>query len=255
MRRATGAIGQLQCIHGNFYPRSPCGERPGSVRGISSSTAISIHALLAESDNVHPDIRQLYAISIHALLAESDSWVIASVLMLHHFYPRSPCGERLDCISDYCIHHGFLSTLSLRRATAVLHVRGHHLRFLSTLSLRRATRPRYPPVAAPGFLSTLSLRRATFVRGILRLLHRDFYPRSPCGERPARPIRGKRSINISIHALLAESDTKKMCKNVHKMDFYPRSPCGERRSNPRVTMNTWQFLSTLSLRRATRLSI
>ena len=34
-----------------FYPRSPCGERPGSVSGISSKTAISIHALLAESDN------------------------------------------------------------------------------------------------------------------------------------------------------------------------------------------------------------
>ena len=34
---------------------------------------ISIHALLAESDNARPDIRQPYAISIHALLAESDS--------------------------------------------------------------------------------------------------------------------------------------------------------------------------------------
>ena len=33
---------------------------------------ISIHALLAESDNARPDIRQPYAISIHALLAESD---------------------------------------------------------------------------------------------------------------------------------------------------------------------------------------
>ena len=27
LRRATGAIGQLQCILGDFYPRSPCGER------------------------------------------------------------------------------------------------------------------------------------------------------------------------------------------------------------------------------------
>ena len=33
---------------------------------------ISIHALLAESDNVRPDTRQRDAISIHALLAESD---------------------------------------------------------------------------------------------------------------------------------------------------------------------------------------
>ena len=55
-----------------FYPRSPCGERPGknlinSVRGI-----ISIHALLAESDKRQPGYMDL----------------------IHYFYPRSPCGER-----------------------------------------------------------------------------------------------------------------------------------------------------------------
>ena len=33
---------------------------------------ISIHALLAESDNARPETRQRGAISIHALLAESD---------------------------------------------------------------------------------------------------------------------------------------------------------------------------------------
>ena len=78
------------------------------------------------------------------------------------------------------------------------------------------------------FLSTLSLRRATvqnrFVQGRLR----HFYPRSPCGERPTRPrpaaaprkflstfsLRRATDANhcnvwlsnISIHALLAESD-------------------------------------------------
>ena len=40
--------------------------------------------------------------------------------------------------------------------------------------------------------------------------------------------------------------------NAKLEDFYPRSPCGERRHNPQVTMRTWKFLSTLSLRRATR---
>ncbi len=56
------------------------------------------------------------------------------------------------------------------------------------------------------FLSTLSLRRATTIceREFVREVY--FYPRSPCGER-LFAWQGKRLIvNISIHALLAESD-------------------------------------------------
>ena len=34
----------------NFYPRSPCGERPGGYKALGFDTLISIHALLAESD-------------------------------------------------------------------------------------------------------------------------------------------------------------------------------------------------------------
>ena len=80
---------------------------------------ISIHALLAESDNVHLTVAaHVGRISIHALLAESDARNTSIAgritsflstlslrratappynLMIHHanFYPRSPCGERL----------------------------------------------------------------------------------------------------------------------------------------------------------------
>ncbi len=78
------------------------------------------------------------------------------------------------------------------------------------------------------FLSTLSLRRATWVLVSMICPPRDFYPRSPCGERlPAdgsqrgneiflstlslrRATRFLASLSavvtISIHALLAESD-------------------------------------------------
>ena len=85
----------LQCPGTNFYPRSPCGERPNvgrqTVAGLvflstlslrratvpffqeSSDTSISIHALLAESDTIGPQvIADRVGISIHALLAESD---------------------------------------------------------------------------------------------------------------------------------------------------------------------------------------
>ena len=79
---------------------------------------------------------------------------------------------------------------------------------------------------------------------------RDFYPRSPCGERPCTSICRVRltlflstlslrratvwphqryfPVDISIHALLAESDAVHIGPNVGRYDFYPRSPCGER---------------------------
>ena len=34
----------------NFYPRSPCGERQSVTASFQGGFAISIHALLAESD-------------------------------------------------------------------------------------------------------------------------------------------------------------------------------------------------------------
>ena len=56
-----------------FYPRSPCGERPLTPARMSSRLPISIHALLAESDNSSYGALDGASISIHALLAESDS--------------------------------------------------------------------------------------------------------------------------------------------------------------------------------------
>ena len=70
-------------------------------------------------------------------------------------------------------------------------------------------------VSSSVFLSTLSLRRAT-------------------GE-PARPV--QRS-NISIHALLAESDSHTFNLTRFQCYFYPRSPCGERLASSVVLSNT-----------------
>ena len=77
----------------------------------------------------------------------------------------------------------------------------------SMLSLRRATKERKVLIADVYiFRSTLSLRRATRSRGSPRILVRDFYPRSPCGERLAVFFLDLVALAISIHALLAESD-------------------------------------------------
>ena len=57
-------------------------------------TEISIHALLAESDESAVDEVLINEISIHALLAESDRRHRGNDGRPIHFYPRSPCGER-----------------------------------------------------------------------------------------------------------------------------------------------------------------
>ena len=191
---------------------------------------ISIHALLAESDFIAPlifndqprflstlSLRRATAkmgaeggvvnISIHALLAESDRCRIAAWGAAANFYPRSPCGERPLSWVLHCAGVIFLSTLSLRRATCRVKRSYPSLRFLSTLSLRRATVVLHIVGGAGKFLSTLSLRRATGYQQPCGHPTRDFYPRSPCGERR----------NVS-------NFTGKT-----KTNFYPRSPCGERR--------------------------
>ena len=101
-----------------------------------------------------------------------------------------------------------------------------------------------------------------------------FYPRSPCGERRLDVTIIGRTWDISIHALLAESDhygwswyddfteflstlslrRATLVTVTHTMggiNFYPRSPCGERQYAVHVLSNKVLFLSTLSLRRAT----
>ena len=129
-------------------------------------------------------------------------------------------------------------------------------------------------LSRPLFLSTLSLRRATNLKNTASRCRGYFYPRSPCGERrlsyfyiikitqflstlslrratiPDRePAAG---YLISIHALLAESDPTRWAPTCRISNFYPRSPCGERPSLLYSSSCIHRFLSTLSLRRATK---
>ena len=72
LRRATPRTAGSTSVGLYFYPRSPCGERPGADQRAGPRQHISIHALLAESDagRAVPRCTPTY------------------------FYPRSPCGER-----------------------------------------------------------------------------------------------------------------------------------------------------------------
>ena len=174
--------------------------------------------------------RQLVGIiSIHALLAESDGPGYSGCTVLHHFYPRSPCGERRRSRRVRRLRSAFLSTLSLRRATPgisrsawPLQISIHALLAESDLYSLAST------VVGWIFLSTLSLRRATHPIDVFVRIVKNFYPRSPCGERRGFGASRPKNSRISIHALLAESDYICKCSSVLLLYFYPRSPCGER---------------------------
>ena len=119
LRRATSQCRTFASGIYDFYPRSPCGERHGGCIMKILVACISIHALLAESDCKALDgAVTLQYISIHALLAESDWSPKARPPNGRDFYPRSPCGERPNTNLLILEASAFLSTLSLRRATA-----------------------------------------------------------------------------------------------------------------------------------------
>ena len=220
-----------QHLRPHFYPRSPCGERPGKTYGALKHVHISIHALLAESDSAQ---------------------TVPSCPPAGHFYPRSPCGERPLKQYQAAQRWAFLSTLSLRRATLC--------------SLPSA------PIL-PGFLSTLSLRRATPGTGISYSVTEYFYPRSPCGERlrdhratqtdsnfyPRSPCGERRwwrtmrcaGCPISIHALLAESDQDGSNKFLTIAISIHALLAESDDTSALVKLLSSGFLSTLSLRRAT----
>ena len=101
----------------------------------------------------------------------------------------------------------FLSTLSLRRATRLLKNRQREIVFLSTLSLRRATARRDSRQQPAGISIHALLAESDTVPGGGHIGKANFYPRSPCGERPLSQSSAKSTPEISIHALLAESDT------------------------------------------------
>ena len=148
---------------------------------------ISIHALLAESDRVeHAAVQEFLRISIHALLAESDVQGQArrakpGAISIHALLAESDGQKRrLPVVSLR-----FLSTLSLRRATAmstttVMPTTDFYPRSPCGERLRRLRKhynnPRisihallaesdrsssWPSCRTSSFLSTLSLRRAT----------------------------------------------------------------------------------------------
>ena len=153
--------------------------------------------------------RPSWGISIHALLAESDGIRHINETGRKNFYPRSPCGERQQAQRLKVPAHGISIHALLAESDAVMDnivlVPG---KFLSTLSLRRAT-AHYDNYNLHCVISIHALLAESDFAcfGRLEVIH-YFYPRSPCGERPLTDDVSTGGKIISIHALLAESDSK-----------------------------------------------
>ena len=177
------------------------------------------------------------SISIHALLAESDGGA----------------GNRS---ADYI---RFLSTLSLRRATAEVWQKVEDAKISIHALLAESDARAWEACASEAisihallaesdrpdtqdedwikeFLSTLSLRRATRPSAVCWTWMHYFYPRSPCGERLKQCIL-LRQAKIFLSTLSLRRATISANNHVRIREyFYPRSPCGERPL--RVTSST-----------------
>ena len=232
LRRATGVSIRCVALVMNFYPRSPCGERRESQPPCERPTTYFYpRSPCGERLSCYVNPVPVNYISIHALLAESDQ-SRGSVSMSRYLFLSTLSLRRATKYRRIPRRHSaFLSTLSLRRATCMSEdVSYSIIVFLSTLSLRRATICSGNSVAGNfQFLSTLSLRRAT--RNVIdsNCNFSHFYPRSPCGERPSSVnVSASGSTFLSTLSLRRATSAKSTPAEV-KRYFYPRSPCGERR--------------------------
>ena len=198
----------------NFYPRSPCGERPASVQtrlvSMSFLSTLSLRRAtiftacqatvrvflstlsLRRATAPQPSGQYDGLISIHALLAESDD--------------SGPRKIKVDFL--------FLSTLSLRRATAqVCQVVSAELYFYPRSPCgERLHHHLIPNSGTLHFYPRSPCGERLHCKTPITFRH-YFYPRSPCGERLYDTYAKVLRVNISIHALLAESDIITRARN------------------------------------------
>ena len=239
----------IRYLH-NFYPRSPCGERPHHAATGERENNISIHVPLAGNVALSWDDIDIGNISIHVPLAGNvlsaicakirahgisihvplagNVWLDSPYNPAHHyFYPRSPCGERrLRRVLGLSCHVISIHVPLAGNVPRNYPSHGTTITFLSTFPLRGTSCGRRC-VAVDGEISIHVPLAGNVICLIMSPAERSyFYPRSPCGERLA--------------TVMHRYDNQKY--------FYPRSPCGERLLVPRMALIALIFLSTFPLR-------
>ena len=171
-------------------------------------------------------------------LRRATTLFLSFFLSFPDFNPRSPCGERRAAWSPWMAS----STISIHALLAESdHPAAPPDKFsqisIHALLAESDVCPSPLECSPHRFQSTLSLRRATHMGGGCTNRDKNFNPRSPCGERPnsgriapslskfqstlslrratgGQAVRAGASNIISIHALLAESDTAELIGGV-----------------------------------------
>ncbi len=274
--RATTTVSRSSATPSNFYPRPPCGGRQYKVGDIVNFTGFLSTPSVWRATSPAAVLGYAMMISIHALRVEGDALPSPGASCARYFYPRPPCGGRrlaalykvgglvisihalrvegdqaLDDRLHRCCHFYPRPPCGGRRVGA--HGPQPKIQFLSTPSVWRATRWSEAPSTKPSRISIHALR----VEGDARRVSSSsaccyFYPRPPCGGRPAGAgHRGVREQKISIHALRVEGDRCRcLCQRPYNY-FYPRPPCGGRPMIGPSALVSPVFLSTPSVWRAT----
>ena len=214
----------------DFYPRSPCGERPNNLHISEKWARISIHALLAESDGdgfVYCDTDSVFLSTLS--LRRATLPLARPGPCLCDFYPRSPCGERRKINGCVSLYSTFLSTLSLRRATGGYKALGFDtLISIHALLAESDGWPSRPSCGPCGY----------------------FYPRSPCGER-LRLLTLMLLPCIFLSTLSLRRATLAARDGLTNAIFLSTLSLRRATGYPGGKACAGLFLSTLSLRRAT----
>ena len=132
--------------------------------------------------------------------------------VLCYFYPRSPCGER--------------------QQVKVLKVTAHSISIHALLAESdpcHLQTSNHPHISIHALLAESDARRP----GQTAKANRNFYPRSPCGERPPLTMW---STTITTNFYPRSPCGERLDRApplTSRTNFYPRSPCGERHRNIR----------------------
>ena len=215
----------------DFYPHSPCGERPGGKIHNPGKILFLSTLSLRRATRHGPHLARRHNRFLSTLSLRRATWKGSELICrLVYFYPHSPCGER--------------------------HVRITHN-------------------PGPCYFYPHSPCGERLYPSQCRTLARDFYPHSPCGERPnlltlepsAKIFLSTLSLRratvrcfspagcwrISIHTLLAESDVCLYRFSLITLLISIHTLLAESDYDTSSLMQCQvKFLSTLSLRRATR---
>ena len=120
LRSATSCFSVRPASQTGFNPRTPCGVRLMAIWSLNRTVRFQSTHSLRSATGLVIGLSSTRAVSIHALLAECDGRCLGTMSFHGSFNPRTPCGVRPDTGTGTTGRRMFQSTHSLRSATGCL---------------------------------------------------------------------------------------------------------------------------------------